>query len=132
MRDEKWDTPYQFVDPAKFLACARASQQCALFVDESGTMIGHYEDEMFWCAIQARHWGHVSHFLTQRPTQLSPTVRSQCTRVYAFRLGVKDAKMLGDEFAAPALVGASELGRLEYVYADTGGRSARGRLDPYT
>ena len=62
--DPRWNAEYQTTDEAAFLVTAKNSWQCALFIDESGEMVGRYKDSMFWLATQARHRAHRSHFIT--------------------------------------------------------------------
>jgi len=109
LNDPGWNADFQTTDRREFLERVKRSRSCALFIDESGETIGQYNDDMFWLATRARHYGHRSHFLTQRPAQLSPTVRHQCLRLFCFRVGFKDAKTLAEEFSNPDLVGASSL-----------------------
>lgn len=107
--DPQWQADYQTDSPEAFLDTARRSWQCALFIDESGEMIGRYNDSMFWCATQARHRGHRSHFITQRPAQLAKTVRDQCTRLCVFAVSPSDAKLLADEWNKAELIEAPGL-----------------------
>lgn len=109
IRDPAWPCDYLTTDPAAFLETVRQSWECALFVDESGEMIGRYNDSMFWCATQARHRGHRSHFITQRPAQLAKTVRDQCTRLCLFAVSPYDAKILADEWNKPQIAAAPDL-----------------------
>ena len=99
MLDSRWHTRWLTADPREFLKWASSSRSCMLFIDESGEMVGQYRDEMFWLATRARHLGHLSHFLTQRPTQISPTVRNQCTHLYAFGLAYSDAVATAKDWA---------------------------------
>lgn len=109
INDPAWPADYRTTDPAAFLETARASWQCALFLDESGEVVGRYNDQMFWCATQARHRAHRSHFITQRPAQLAKTVRDQCTRLCLFAISPSDAKTLSDEWNKPQLLNAPDL-----------------------
>lgn len=107
--DPRWVAQYRTDDNAAFLTSAKNSWQCALFIDEAGAAIGRYNDEMFWCATQARHMAHRSHFITQRPAQLAKTVRDQCTRLCLFAVSMSDAKILADEWNKPEIKNAPEL-----------------------
>jgi hypothetical protein len=121
MRD-KWDADFQTDDKDKFQQIAMESTNCALFIDESGESIGQYQSEMFWLATRARHKGHSSHFITQRPAQLSPTVRDNCTKLYCFRVGLNDAKIMAQDWGKPELMQANELEKFHYYSV--------GRFDP--
>lgn len=123
-----WQADFQTDDSDKFLAVAAKSQRCAVFVDESGEMIGHYEKDMFWLATRARHYGHSCHFITQRAAQLSPTVRDQCSRMFLFRVSARDADILANEWAEPRIKTAAQLGRYEMFYCERFGGVRRGRV----
>lgn len=89
---------WQTNDPARFLAMAKASEQCVLVVDEAqDTMRGtpQRERDMAWLSLQSRNRGHVVYFLGQRALQLPPNVRNQLTHAYAFHQTTKDAEDLG-------------------------------------
>lgn len=128
MYDNRWGADYQTTDGAAFLATLRQSRRCMVFVDESGSAIGRFNDEMFWLGTQARHWGHSCHFLTQRAQMLSPTVRTQVQRLFLFNCSAVDAKLLADEWNRPELREAHQLGRGEYYDVPRFGPARRGRL----
>jgi hypothetical protein len=114
INDPGWNTPYTFRDGTEFLDVCKASRQCAVFIDESGSAIGTHAHEMQWLATQARHWGHKSHFIMQRGQQLDKTMRDQCTHLYLFRVSKDDAKILANEFAQDELLQANELKQFEF------------------
>lgn len=120
-----------YASGADFVRVVRASTCAQVFVDESPELIGGRSPDHAWLATQARHLGHQVHFLAQRATMLSPTVRGQCSHVFAFRSPTPDAKLLAEERAAPELVGASSLALGEYLYARPDGRVTRHRLPPH-
>lgn len=63
-----------------------------IFIDECADLFKHNMTHNFWIATRGRHYGlHVS-FITQRPKLVSPSVRSQCDRVYMFRLNRADRR----------------------------------------
>lgn len=132
MRDE-WATPYVYTDSREFVTAVAKARECMVFIDESGEEVGRYNDEMFWLATQARHLGHVSHFLTQRPAQLSPTVRTQCTSAFVFRLDPSACRVLSLELTAPEVYerGPSlDYDAGEYLYVQPNGRVSRDFLFP--
>lgn len=86
-----------------------ASRQCALFVDESGTAIGRYAKDMGVLATQSRHFGHKSHFITQRASMLDPTIRDQCDTLFVFRVGKRDSDTLAEEFGYSIIKDAHNL-----------------------
>lgn len=109
LHDPEWMADYQTADQEEFLSAMYASRSCALFIDESGAAIGRYAGPMAVVATQSRHFGHRAHFLTQRAAQLDRTVRDQCSTLYLFRVGRKDAEMLADEFGYDEIKNACDL-----------------------
>jgi hypothetical protein len=91
-------------------------------------MIGQYEKEMFWLATRARHWGHSSIFITQRPAQISPTVRDQCGMLFLFRVSRDDAVTLARDWTREELAQAMTLNQFEYLHATRFGNVTRGRV----
>lgn len=126
--DPQWPADLVTADPGQFLGTCRLSRSCALFVDESGEVIGQYEREMFWLATRARHHGHKSHFITQRASMLSPTVRGQCSHLFCFAVSMDDAKILAAEWNRPELKEANTLQQFEYFYAPRFGATKRMKL----
>lgn len=108
--------------PLRFLALAKRSIRCALFIDEAGESIGRgkHAAELKWLTTRCRHWGHRSYIIGQRAQLVEPTVRSQCTTGYVFRQSVMDAKILANDFADDALLRASSLGVGEFLFVQTG------------
>lgn len=101
MRDPHWgitEQDFQTHEPEIFLTKMYQSRRCALFVDEGGESIGRYSREMGVVTTRSRHFGHKTHIITQRPSQIDRTVRDQCTELYLFRVGFQDAKTLAEEF----------------------------------
>ena len=115
LNDPGWSASYISRNKSEFLAEVKARRKCAVFVDESGLMIGRYADEMQWLATTARHWGHRCHFISQRAMQLDKTVRDQCEKVFLFRVSFNDAKLLSEEFADNDILQAAKLERFEYL-----------------
>lgn len=72
-------------------------------------MIGHYDRAMIQTATKGRHWGHNVHFITQRPTQISPTVRTQCANLFLFTMAREDSEVLAREWNKPGLREAFQL-----------------------
>lgn len=116
LMDNRWNADLVTRNAERFLHAVKQRRSCAVFIDESGEVIGQYNDQMFWLATRARHYGHNVHFITQRVQQIAPTVRGQCTHLFLFHIGVGDAKMLAAEFAKPEIVEAASFQRGEYLY----------------
>jgi hypothetical protein len=118
MRKE-WNADFMTDEPETFLKWVKANKSCAVFVDESGLMIGRYSGTMAWLATNSRKWGHRSHFIAQRATQIDPLIRNQCTKVFLFKQSVVDSKILASEYVCEELKNANNLKAGEY-YAKTG------------
>lgn len=116
LHDPGWNATFQTSDKELFLNNVKLSRNCALFIDESGEMVGRYNDEMFFLATRARHYGHNTHFITQRVVQLAKTVRDQCVDLFLFMVSKTDAKVLADEFNKPELQQANILNQFECFY----------------
>lgn len=114
LNDPGWTCAFQTRDPEEFLRVAKDSEQCALFVDEGGQSIGRWSGHLQWLGTMARHWGHRSHFLCQRPTQIDRNIRDQCIRLFLFSVSEYDAKTISDDFGWRELRNANELAKLEY------------------
>jgi DNA helicase HerA-like ATPase len=104
---------FQTDDQEDFLRKMYASRSCALFIDESGASIGRYAGPMAVVATQSRHFGHKAHFITQRAVQLDRTIRDQCSTLFVFRVGKKDADTLAEEFGYDELKTCNELAQGE-------------------
>lgn len=116
LSDPGWEADRVFTSGPEFLACCRQATGCALFVDESPSVVGRYDHEMHWLATQARHRGHWSHFVSQRPTQLPPVVRDQCALAFIFRVSPDAAQLLAREFTQPEIEAeAVALGQYEFL-----------------
>jgi len=128
LQDDRWGADYQTADNGAFLASAKNSWQCALFVDEAGAAIGRYNPEMEWCVTQGRHLGHRTHVITQWPTQLSPLVRGQCAYLYLFQVPRKAAALLAEEFNSEQLEAAAALPMGECLEMQRGGAVRRHKV----
>lgn len=126
----RWDNAaFQTTDPDKFSDVVRKSTRCAVFVDESGNIMGRWDTTLQWLATEARHFGHRSHFISQRPALLNLTVRDQCEHIFIFRVSQKDAKMLAEEFVNDDLLDAAKLPKLHFIWVQRFGETKRGRID---
>jgi hypothetical protein len=126
--DDEGPKIFQTSDPDEFLEVFWASRRCAAFVDEAGDAVGRYDVVMQKTATRGRHWGHSVHFLTQRGVQISVTVRDQCTRLFLFRTGPRDAKTHAEEWAQPELLNSVHLRKGNYYYVTRFGELQRGSL----
>jgi hypothetical protein len=117
LSDPEWPCDFKTKNKDEFLDVVKSSKSCILFIDESGQEIGRYNDEMFFLATQARHWGHHSFFISQRAQALNKTVRDQCSHLYAFRLSLSDSVILSDQFAQPELKNIVSLEKYHFYKA---------------
>lgn len=118
-RSEGWPPKVWTSDADLFLEIAQKEKDLGLFIDDAGNMFGQQYSRRFeWLATIARNSGHVSHFICQRPKQVPPNVRDQCTICYAFRLSWDDAKELAVEFSSPLLLSCHRLPHLQLYRAD--------------
>lgn len=88
------------------------SQWCFNFVDEAGDWCTHPADERM--NILARAFRHEPHFMStffiaQRLQYIAPSIRSQCRRLYLFRVGKKDANELAEAWVCDELRDAYKL-----------------------
>lgn len=134
MSDPGWNADFQTTDPDEFLDVVWNSERCACFIDEAGQSSGAYDRPMHETATKGRHWGHRMHYLCQRPAQVAPVIRNQCTQVFAFLLEEEDAKAVSRSFVNKGLLEATTLLQGEYLYArkfsDDGtiGKTVKGRV----
>lgn len=112
-----WPATWQTTDRAAFIAAAKKSRRCALFIDEAGQTISR-DPEAEWLFTTARHWGHVTHVMSQGGTQLTPTMRGQCSRIFLFGCTPRVAEMWAEEFNEPGLLSASALPRFEFLFKE--------------
>jgi signal recognition particle GTPase len=130
IRDIKWTQCADFVTDIseEFVYTVENSKSCAVFVDEAGEAVGQYSKEMFFLGTRARHLGHRSHFIVQRPNQISPTVRDQCTHLYLFAMYKKTCKLLAEDWNKDQLLEGSDLEKGEYIYAPKFGECRQDRI----
>jgi len=128
--DQRWGADFVTMDKHQFLAIVKhpETRSCAIFVDESGEMVGQYQDEMFWLATRGRHYGHACHFITQRANQISPTVRDQCSYLFVFNCSLKDSKELSDGWNRDEIKNAYQLEKGEYLSVPRWGQIERKRV----
>jgi DNA helicase HerA-like ATPase len=123
--DPAFPADYRTTNPDEFLEVFWQSRSCAAFIDEAGDAVGKYNDVMNRTATRGRHWGHNVHYITQRASLLSTTVRDQCSRLYLFRSGLKDCEKHAEEWTNPELKKAASLKAGEYYLADRQGNLSR-------
>ena len=95
-------------DAGAFYRSAEKMRSCALFIDEAQDAF-EADGRILKLATRGRHWGHRSHFLTQRYIGIPPTARDQCAFLYLFRTSREDSKIIGAEWVNEELLKANEL-----------------------
>jgi Zonular occludens toxin (Zot) len=67
-----------------------------LFIDEAGDHFGMREQQVVnhWLASRGRHYGYELHLICQRPTMMAPSVRTQLSVNYCFKMATSDLKDL--------------------------------------
>lgn len=108
-RAPDWKCHRLFTTVDELVEVATKLKSAHLFVDESGQGVQRFNAGHEWLATTSRHEGHSVHFICQRHTQLSPTMRTQAERLFLFRVGDDDARMLANDWAAEELRHASKL-----------------------
>ncbi len=123
----KWPCTWQTRCAADFIAAAKRSRRCALFIDDVGETL-HRDPDAEWPFTMARHLGHKTHALAQGATQLLPVLRNQCSTLYLFAdTDPDECKFLARKFNAPGLVGASSA-PLNTFFLKARGQPLRGPL----
>ena len=112
-------------DEELFLKAIWENRECAIFIDESGDMVGKYNDLINSVATKSRNFGHKCYFIMQRQKQISTTIRTQCSEIVVFKSSRNDTKDLADEFVADGLNQACELEMGEFLHTSKGGKPVK-------
>lgn len=107
MKDPKWNADFITADPVEFFSLIKDPNRClncAAFVDESGDSLNKYASDEQFLTTRSRHHGIVAHIIAQRAQQVSVTVRSQCSTLYAFSVSPADAKIYASDFNCDELL----------------------------
>lgn len=131
MNDPGWAADYRTSKKEEFLEVFWTNQSCFVFIDESGKMVGRYDELMQELATSGRHHGHSVFFVSQRGAQISATVRAQCRHVYLFNSNKSDCKTLSEEFNQEELLKANKLPQFYFYHASRfGGCTVQKLEDP--
>ena len=125
--DADWPASWQTRKMPEFIAKAKASRSCALFVDESGQLDMRDSDHE-WILTGSRHWGHIAHVIGQSGVQLTPLGRSSITRLFLFRSTEETAEYWREAFVDDRIREATTLERFEFVHACMFGDVRRRKL----
>lgn len=131
MNDPGWASDYRTANKEEFLEVFWTNQSCFVFIDESGKMVGRYDELMQELATSGRHHGHSVFFVSQRGAQISATIRAQCRHVYLFNSNKSDCKTLSEEFNQEELLKANKLPQFHFYHASRfGGCTVQKLEDP--
>ena len=114
-KSERWQANFISDNPEQFLDVVFQMKNCAIFVDESGEMIGRWGGVMTKLATVSRNYGHNAHFICQRSKQLDINVRTQCENIFLFKQSFSDTKDIANEFVANELLKAHTLKKGEFI-----------------
>jgi energy-coupling factor transporter ATP-binding protein EcfA2 len=107
-------------EPGRFIETANLARRCAIFIEMADASVSKYNEDFTKLATWARNLGHRCFFIAQRHTQINPTIRDQCGHLWLFRVGVKTASILAEEFVDPALEQAPDLADWHYLLKKRG------------
>lgn len=118
--DEGWESDFHTKNSDQFLTYAKLPRPKGgfLFIDEGATSIGRYNVPMEWLATMSRHWGHSATFITPGFTNLSPSIRNSCGRLYLFACAASVTKIASEEFNHKVLLTAERLRKGEFFIVD--------------
>lgn len=105
-----------FTDPEQFIRFAKANANLALFVDEGAAALERAADYN-WLTTRARHWGHESHIISQRPQDITPAIRGNCETLWLFHIDIGAAELLAREWNESRLREAAKNPRLSFHLA---------------
>jgi len=127
-RSAGWpESAQKFGGAAPFLESLDSFIEAHVFADECKILADHDQNQFNKLGYVKRHDGVLVYFIAQRTRMIPPNARNQCTKVFAFRQQLADAKILADEYH-PAFEEAAKLGKNEFIFSD-GFDVMRGKLD---
>ncbi len=121
------DDAQKFGDAPTFLRSVPDFQEAHVFADECKILADEDQNAFNKLGYVKRHDGVLVYFIAQRTRMVPPNARNQCTKVFAFRQQLTDAKTLAEEYH-PDFIDAAKLGKNEFIFSD-GFDVMRGRLD---
>lgn len=93
----------KWADPGIFLAEIEMAQSAHVYVDEAADLWTFDEVRANRLLYRGRHRGLLFVLIAQRTRMVPPNARNQCSRIYAFRQQLDDAKTLAAEYHAELL-----------------------------
>lgn len=110
-------TKHVYTDSFEFYDTVMQSQNCVVIADECGETL-RKNPGFDALATMTRKKGHLMVFCCQRYVQMTVTLRTQCSKVYAFRQSKKDCVLLVEDFGDDKLMECTNLKR-GYFYEKT-------------
>ena len=101
----------------EFFKKAWAVNGALIAYDEAGAD-GRWNKGLDKLFMQARHQGNICVALSQRPQDLSRTVRGQADKFCIFALPPLDAEFLAREIGEPRIMTAADLPELSFIVSD--------------
>lgn len=101
---------------AAFFRCYKDARNCAVFIDECGELIGQDRSGLLSVFTRGRNYGIHGYGITQRATQISPTLRANCEELFMFQQHASDAKIIAQDRSDERLLEATKLKRGYYFY----------------
>jgi len=103
VNDPEWPADYKSADFNEVFSVYNDSRGCAVFFDEAGEACLSHESEMTRTATRGRHRGHRNHYIAQRFSLITRTIRDQCSTLFLFNSGLEDCKIHSAEWNCPEL-----------------------------
>lgn len=123
-----WPTSARkFSDPEAFFDYVEHATNAYVFIDEAATLWDYDEERADALVYRGRHRGLLIFLIAQRSRMVRPNARNQCSRVYAFRQQLDDAKVLAAEYHE-TLLETTDLAPVHCIATD-GFKSQRLKLD---
>lgn len=116
-----WESEWVTSDEGEFLEMLRAAhtekRAILAVIDEADTILSMSHRHNWWIFMRGRHFGIEAIAITQRPTNIAPSIRGNASELFAFRIPKSDALALADDFAAEGIAKAAELAQGEFLRA---------------
>ena len=116
MKSPEWKADFISTDPDAFLVYCKSHTGLAIFVDEGAAALGKAADYN-WLTSRARHWGHETHIISQRPQDINTAVRGNCESLFVFNIDPRATELLASDWNEPTLRDASRNPRLQFHFA---------------
>lgn len=98
-----------------------------IFIDESKVVFDEDTKLAQKWLYQNRHKGQLIFLIAQRAKMVPPNARNQCSKVYAFKQSLEDAKELVGDYGAE-MINTAKLPKCNFIFSD-GFNTQNGELD---